>query len=443
MGTVSLALCIPTYERADMVEDFLVRCSAYYIEAGIDIYYYDSSVSNGTEELLQKWADGEHIHYVRMPSELHPNAKAYKIFQGYGLKKEYDFIWLSNDSLQCSRLAIEQLMPSLNLEYDIIEIIDAGNDYNRVGTRIFTDGNEYMQKCAWYLALFGAAILNVHTMLDGVDWGSYEERFLIRPVIYFSHINFYFHRLLELEQFRAFCLCVPRRSVTNSRLKKTIGWARTVFYVVCEGWLQTINGLPDCYTNKEAVISEGLDRTFGPGAARLCRYKQRDIYSMKIFLKYRAVWDKVTSIPRWKLFLVALTPGAAIKAFYDLREMTAQKRLQKFCAAHERVLIFGTGSIGELYAQCFKRLDIPFEAYCVSRRKPKHAELDRPVYELAELEHAADGIGIVLAMDEFNVGKVLPAARKVFADRDIFCDLNFSADMSGKEVLHAQNRLWD
>lgn len=443
-NTASLALCIPTYERKDMVEDFLVRCSEYYIAAGIDIYYYDSSVSDETETLLREWADGAHIYYVRLPSELHPNAKAFKIFQGYGLKKEYDFIWLSNDGLQCSKPAIERIMSGLSLEYDIIEVIDAARDYNNVGTRTFTDQNEYMQKCAWYLGLFGAGILNVHTMLDGVDWESYEERFLTKPVIYFSHVCFYFHRLLELERFHASCLCMPRWSIKNSRLKKTIGWARTVFYVVCEGWVQTVEGLPDYYTNKDQAISEALDRSFGPGMAQLCRYKQRDIYSMRICLKYWALWKKAASISRWQLFLVALFPRAAVKAFYNLRQAAEEKRVQKFCTAHERTVIYGTGSIGEMYARWFKRLGIPFEGFCVSRRKPKHAELDHPVYELAELGNAPAGsIGFVLAMDRHNVGEVLPAVKKIAADRDIFCDFKFSEDMIGQEILRAQNRLWD
>ena len=441
--TARIALCIPTYERWDMVEDFLIRCSEYYIAAGIDIYYYDSSVSNETEALLQRWSDGEHIHYVRMPSELHPNAKAYKIFQGYGLKKEYDFIWLSNDGLQCSRAAIEQLISNLSLEYDIIEIVDAEKDYNHVGTRTFTDRNEYMQNCAWYLGLFGAAILNVHTMLEGVDWKSYEERFLTKPVIYFSHVCFYFHRLVELNRFCAVCLCMPRRSVVNSRLKKVIGWARTAFYVVCEGWVQTIEGLPDCYTGKERVISEAVDRSFRGNVTDLYRYKVRGIYSMKVFLKYRTVLKKATSIPRRELFLAALIPRSVLKAFYRLRQMAGQRKLQRFCAARKRTVIYGTGSIGAVYAQCFNRLGISFEGFCVSRRKPKHAELDHPVYELAELKGTADNIGFVLAMDQSNVEEVLPAVKRIATDRDIFCDFKLTEELTFVEVLQAQNRLWD
>lgn len=198
----NVALCIPTYEKYDIVEDFLVNCSAYYIEAGIDIYYYDSSVSDKTKDIVCNWPDQEHIHYIRMPSELHANTKAYKIFQGYGLEKAYDFIWLSGDAHQCSKQAIEQLVPNLSLDYDIIEV--CRSDLKSVGTRIFTDPNEYFQLCAYGLAGFGTAILNTHTMLSGVDWSYYEKKFLVEPLISFSHVSFYFYRILELDRFVRF-----------------------------------------------------------------------------------------------------------------------------------------------------------------------------------------------------------------------------------------------
>ena len=43
-----IALCIPTYENSKVVEDFLINCAPYYMECGIDIYFYDSSREDAT-----------------------------------------------------------------------------------------------------------------------------------------------------------------------------------------------------------------------------------------------------------------------------------------------------------------------------------------------------------------------------------------------------------
>lgn len=39
----SIALCIPTYQRHECVNEFLCEYAGYYQKYGIDIYYYDSS----------------------------------------------------------------------------------------------------------------------------------------------------------------------------------------------------------------------------------------------------------------------------------------------------------------------------------------------------------------------------------------------------------------
>ena len=120
MNSLSMAVCIPTYERKDIVEDFLNTCYESYTAAGIDLYFYDSSMGDDTERLIQSWLPKGRLYYIRMPSDMHPNAKAYKIFQGFGLEKDYDFILLSSDGLQHKVDIISQAMECLDLKHDMI-----------------------------------------------------------------------------------------------------------------------------------------------------------------------------------------------------------------------------------------------------------------------------------------------------------------------------------
>ena len=428
MRDVSLVLCIPTYERHDVVEDFLVNCSAYYIEAGIEIYYFDSSVSDETEKLICEWPDQEHIHYVKIPSEISANAKAYRIFQKYGLEKEYDFIWLSNDGLQCTRQAIGQIMGSLKLDYDIIEInsTDSGN----IGTRTFTDSNEYMKSCAWHLGLFGAAILNAHTMLEGVDWEYYEKKFLVPLLDPYSHVSFYFYRILELEQFCALHISLNPQLVKSSKLKKRVGWLDHFFYNLCECWVQTIEDLPSCYTSKKDAAKALGDLSIIKRMTIFYRLKECGLYSLGCFLKYRTVWDKVTSFSINRLFLAAVVPRWLVKTYYSQRKAAGHKKLQQFCSSHKKIAIYGTGAVGDIYAQYFDKYGLGYEAFCVSHRKALHQEhLFHPVYEFDELKHSPDDIGFVLAMLERNVEEVLPAVQEAVGSDAVFCNLKFSEDM--------------
>lgn len=442
MEKASVALCVPTYERSSIVEDFLTNCSAYYIQAGIDIYYYDSSISDKTKDLVCGWPDQDHIHYIRMPSDMHGNTKAYKIFQGFGLEKSYDFIWLSSDGYQVSKPAIERLLDNLSLEYDIVEVY-GGDKSLQKETKIFTNPNEYMQKCVLDLTHFGAALLNVHTMLNGVDWSRYEKQFLAEPLIGFSHVSFYFYRALELDSFCALYLAIPKMS-KNSKAKIIYSWLGVFYHTLCESWIQTIEGLPSYYTGKEQVLAYGRNILI-ESIDQFYRHRELGIYSMRVFLKYWAVWEKVFSFPRWKLFLIAGIPKSLLGMFYYLRRKLGQMRLQKFCTAHERIVIYGTGSRGELYDQLLDELGLTYEAFCVSRRKIPHQESHgHPVYEFGELTQRADNIGFIMAMEDRNVKEVLPVIQKVVDKGDIFCDLKFTNDILYKKIRDGKgkDRLW-
>ena len=139
----TIALCIPTYERYDVLKDFFITCVQYYIESGIDIYIYDSSIGDDTRKLVFEWRRKyKAINYVSVDSEMHSNMKVYKILSGYGLNSKYDFIWVSGDAIQFSKYAINNLMDKIDLKYDIIEM--DGRDYNNIGTKEYTEYNDYL-----------------------------------------------------------------------------------------------------------------------------------------------------------------------------------------------------------------------------------------------------------------------------------------------------------
>ena len=190
MSRLTMAVCIPTYERRDIVEDFLNNCYDAYTAAGIDLYFYDSSIGDETQSLIQDWLPKGRLYYVRMPSDMHPNTKAYRIFQGYGLEKAYDFVLLSSDALQYSSEGIQKIMQSLSLAFDMISIECSNKKED--ASRVFTNRDEYMVCCVYHLATFGRVVLNTHTMTNNVDWKQYEARYLSEPFIPWSHVSLYY-----------------------------------------------------------------------------------------------------------------------------------------------------------------------------------------------------------------------------------------------------------
>lgn len=101
-------------------------------------------------------------------------------------------------------------------------------------------------------------------------------------------------------------------------------------------------------------------------------------------------------------------------------------------------MIYGTNNGGTLCAQCFDRLGLVYEAFCVSHRRASQQEkLNHPIYEFCELKHDVNGLGIVMAMGEQSVGEVMADVQKVMERKHIFCDLKFNEDIYYEDVIQS------
>lgn len=426
----SVAICIPTYERPELVRDFLENCAAYHIEAGIDIYYYDSSEGNDTEAIVRAWPDQEHVFYVKLPPDLSLNEKILYVLQGHGLKREYDFLSLSNDATQHSAEAVDRIVSHLDLKYDFIDV--GYEDGLETGT--YSDPNEYLLQCVESIQHIGATFLNRRTMLTGVDWQDYERRF--RPVAGQSWANmgadlyFYCRRFLELEDFLALHIQITKRMRRTSALKRSSFYEKDMIRYVCEGWTHTFEQLPDAYTGKWIACRRSACGYITGDVSDFYLYKRQGSFSLPVFLRYWSVWPKVTSIPRYKLALASLPPRRLLELRYERRKERGSKKLETFCAMFPRIVIYGAGNHGYAYGEYLRLRRLTYDAYCVSSRKPgKDFFAGHPVYELAELEPDMERIGFIVAMQKTNAEAVLSTLREKVGQRQIFYDPALESDI--------------
>ncbi len=146
------------------------------------------------------------------------------------------------------------------------------------------------------LTLYGAALLNVNTLLSGVNWEIYEKKFLKSEVINFSHVSLYFNRIAEMNNFRALHIPIENKEFKSSMYKKKPGWHNDTLFILCESWVKTIERLPDCYmTKKEAMRKPGMFTVF-QSEKLFQRLKIEGILDVSKFFKYRKEWKKVCNI---------------------------------------------------------------------------------------------------------------------------------------------------
>ena len=412
----SVALCIPTYERPELVREFLDEHSADYIEAGIDIYYYDSSISTETEDLLRAWPDKEHVHYIKTRSPI----KLINIFRQDGLEKAYDFLWMTNDSMHCSKAALASILNDLQPEYDMLVL--SHQDIENIGKCIFADANELLKMCAWTMTLFGAVLMNCHTMLRDVDWHYYEEAFPLAKYHSWIHVNFYFQRILELKSCSVLHLSF-REGISFSKKKKDVSWNDHFLQTAVTEWVKVIQSLPDEYQSKrEASVKFGDYSIFYGGVSFLFELRRRKIYSFHDYFAHYPYWPMALSLSRAKLFLAAAVPEQAVQAYYGARYIIHQKRLEHFCDSFPKIYIYGAGYYGKFYSDHLRNCGIPFEGFCVTHRAAGQLEYcGKPVWSLREIKDRRD-CGFLIGLSGRYAAQVIPFLKRTTGRNNYFFD---------------------
>ena len=427
MSTIKIAFCIPTYKRPDMIAEFMEQYMFGYKERGIDVYIYDSSSDNETELVVQKFQQQtDCLYYIRIPEEVNAIAKVYRIFQQFELKKEYDFIWACGDRIRYPVEALDNILPQISLEYDVIHINSV--DEEGIGSRDYEDYNEYFIDCAWHTTMFGALLLNCHTMLKNVCWKKYEDKYLNDDFLSCAHVCFYFNRFLELPKFHAkyfsgyYCY--------TTKLKKQCGWYKDTFKILGERWVRAIESFPACYTDKDKVI-----RKFGKYVAlenesAFLQKRIDGIYDEKIYARYENILPRICDVPIERLkeiaFMTNEQASLEMQKWVEECHQNGITELNDFLEKYPKLLIYGAGLNAKRYARLFHTENVVFEGFCVSERKTCDNELmGHPCYTAEELGDELKKYGIYLGLNVVNRNQV----REFLEKRGIIDQLFFSEEL--------------
>lgn len=417
MDKYKLAFCIATYERSIMIEEFLEEFSTLFYELGIDIYYYDSSENIKSKLVVEKWMMlYKNIHYVQVPTTWHANKKVLYIIEQFGIDQKYDYLWICGDSIRFSELVIRRVFLMLEQQHDIIIVSHTGKEHTK--EREYTDRNELFQNYAWYMTLFGAVILNVHTMIKEVPWVSIKEKYEVPNRINYSHVGFYFEMICKLDKFRAFHITVEK-GVWTSRFKIVGGWYHEAFKVLCEYWPSTIEELPRCLTDKKVAINKlGYCSCLTPKS--FLHYRMGNVYNIHTFLRYRKILKDMSRLNTFKLWsLACLNPQIAYYiAIGDIvgyfKEIKKLYHYRIFCKKYEVIYIYGAGRVAELYGRYMKREGIDYSGFLVTE-KTKNLDklLDQSVVEIKDIQKPNGGVGIILGLNQQNIKEVQPVLERL------------------------------
>ena len=241
-----VAICVPTYNRHEVIEELLLRCGKLFAKYNYDLIIFDSSTDDKTKKVCESMKDRlNNISYHKFDSNLHSNLKVYRILQNKELIEKYDYIWIFSDSIRWSEDALRIISDELEGDYHFV--VPDPRDVEKKGTSTYRDNKIAYKDLAWYMTLYGATVVNTKTVLEDNDWDYYEGKYCTSDRINFSHLCFYFDKMCNIENLTLRHLCINAHDFAASPLRKSSGWHKDTFLVWCKYWSNAMNALPEDY----------------------------------------------------------------------------------------------------------------------------------------------------------------------------------------------------
>lgn len=424
MKEVKLAVCIPTYNRPQVIQEFIEKIAPRYWRHGFDIYVYDSSEDERTECIVRAWINKcKKLHYVGVDSKIPSNLKVYNIFKKFGDSLDYDYLWICTDAISWSDCVLDSIEKFMQQGYDMI--LPNQRDVENIGNKEYTDENALFLDCAWHMTLYGATILKTSSMLTNVNWNELIERYMVPESINHSHVAFYFEKIKNLDNWRAIHLSFKNEDMTVSSLRKNSGWKKETFYVWCHCWPAMIHKLPDIYKNKNEVIKKNGINSLVLGYPNLKKLREENILNSEIYRCYKKEWVYLTNVSRFTIWRLSITPRSLLHSRYYYRDLRIKKRIVKFCNKFDKIYIYGAGKKADRYTKYLNELEIPFEAYMVSKITENGGTKEYHKVIPYNEKLMKDGkIGILFALNKKNAKEVIKSISHTIDYKKIFSEFN-------------------
>lgn len=348
-----LAICVPTYNRQEIIFGMLDAELGVLQKHNVDLYIYDSSEGSGTEDIVIKFMEGgfTNLYYKRIDAKVHANEKVYTIYKDME-NSEYKYIWMIRDRHVISEEALIYIQEALCADMPIYWIDLLKKEY---GIYPINDLNEFLMGASYELLRFGAVILSVAGFIKGSDWQYYEKKYLNPKQIHASHVGYYFERCAELEKFATCRVDVPKSAVSDKTTGKS-SWEHNAIQIIAECWGSIIWGLPKCYTCKKDAMHNANSSWLGEFA--IVHKKSEGNYGLREFIKYGKWFRRIRTENYWFYFWASFLSVKTLKNIY-FSDFVKQIR-------NSVLYIYGAGRVGDECGEFLDMLGIDYNGFLVN-----------------------------------------------------------------------------
>lgn len=308
---MGIAYCIPTYNHPEVIDDILSKSIELYQKYHMDVYIYDSSADNRTQDVVTAYIvhGFDNLYYIKVDESVGIDDKMLMIFSGYGQKKEYKYIWPVKDRVYVEECTLKCVTENIENGYDAIFLIASLHptvtESCRYVPEVYDDPAELYGAWGWLATSMNVTVFRVQTMLADVDWKEFKEQYFFNGESYFDQFVVLFHSLAQRQKCSVRIIPPKKAKFYTSSLGKS-SWTARTFHVWANLWLKANDALPSCYDRyKSRTIKHATSLPWILGSYdQLIKLREDGILSKEVFAKIYSQWEAVSDIPAEEVVLI-------------------------------------------------------------------------------------------------------------------------------------------
>ncbi|WP_417447438.1 glycosyltransferase family 2 protein, partial [Kangiella sp.] len=289
------ALVVPTYNRAEFLDEFLRRHLPLTEKFDFIISIYDNFSSDNTLEVVRKWSEKySGLKYHRH----HENIGADANFDYALSNTEAEYLWLVGDTYEVPIGGISYFYTNDFLYSDFF-VFNLENKL-KLNSKSYNDNNEVLNDLSGIMTCLSCLVYS-KKIIGRLNFKRYHSSYFIQTGIIFEYIsqnkNFKLTWVKDISLMPIKIDGLAKRNWSDSEI---------IWLVACDSWVNFIFSLPVNY-NLEIKVSALKNFGYVSGLFSymgFIRLREKRIFSFKVLLKY---WTHFYYLSPSRIFLLFLS----------------------------------------------------------------------------------------------------------------------------------------
>ncbi len=315
MENKKLGVCIPTYNRAKLLNSCLERIVPEVSKYNVPIFISDNASTDETPQVVEKFKKQyEYIHYSRNPENigLDPNFEKVLKFA------DTEYRWLLGDDDSFFEGTVGKLLEVLeNDNFDLL-VVNAARVVDKkdpkkgiselrvkdISSGVFNDKNLLLEQLGWHMTLLSSLIFS-KDLIEKADFDRYRNTNFLQVGIAFDYLG-------RKDSINVYWEASPVVYTFNELGPIGASWFPKIIKIFVEDWFNVISSLPPTYSAKSKLkcIKEHDIKTGVFSLPRLLNIRSFNYLNREIYNQYKDYFPFVINAPKWQVFLISVFPVA-------------------------------------------------------------------------------------------------------------------------------------